>query len=212
MAKKSLTELLRQEVEKSPEVELKTLQETTAAASLDRDTEKSTMNRQTSSSARRSNQTKAQLEATVKELKAALEEAQNQEKTFTDLTDLKEALEEANKRESSLQEQISDLQTSLQQQQEYLQKLQKELGNIDQLKMELVQAKEAATQLAKANEKLTQEINTLKKDNTPKKDNTLKKAKEPLQVQRRQPRHSYERPIQKESEKPADFAKKSWLL
>ncbi|MGQ4647317.1 hypothetical protein [Lyngbya aestuarii] len=208
MAKKSLTELLRQEVGKSPEDKLGTLQDTTEEAILDKDTEASTMNRQTSSSASRSNQTKAQLEATVKELRTALEEAQNSEKTFTDLTDLKESLEEANKRESSLQEQITDLQSSLKQQQEFLEKLQKERGNIDQLKTELFQAKEAATQLAKANEKLTQEINSLKKDNI----NIPKKAKEPLQAQRRQLPHTYERPIQKESERPADFANKTWLL
>jgi hypothetical protein len=75
----------------------------------------------------------------------------------------------------------------------------------------LEKAKAAAVQLAQTNEKLMQEITTLKKTNEIKEE----KPKENLKIQvqeQRVPEHRPGRPIQTESEKPADFANKSWLL
>jgi uncharacterized phage infection (PIP) family protein YhgE len=195
MAKKSLTDLLREEVEKSPELEGEKVQEMTTV-------EKSQMNKSPNPNIRRSSPTKADLEATITELKAALDKAEkkakDKEKTFADL---KDALEEAHKKEETLQQQIADLQSDLQQQQESVQKLQKELEKIAHLKTDFKQAKNAAVQLAEANEKLTQEIKALKKDN------------EGFIVQDHSiPAQKSGRPIQKETERPVDFATKSWLL
>jgi chromosome segregation ATPase len=156
------------------------------------------MNTPAKSSASRSYLTKAQLEATVTELRAALAEAQRKEPAFTDL---KDALEASHKKEVHLQQQIADLQSDLQQQKDFLNKLEKDLEKIDKLKIELEQAKKAAIQLAAANEKLNQEVNGLKKENE-----TLKTQENSL------PAQMPGRPIQKETEKPADFAKNSWLL
>ncbi|HBB32205.1 MAG TPA: hypothetical protein DDZ80_27640 [Cyanobacteria bacterium UBA8803] len=201
MAKKRLTDLLREEVAKSPEPLDEDMQETTTEPQVQQNAEaveELTMNIQAKPSTRSSTPTKAELEATVTELKAALAEAQNKETT---LAELKEAWAEANKREASLQEQITDLQADLQQQKQSVEQLQKELQEIDQLKTELDKAKKAAVQLAQANEKLTQEISTLKKENE------ALKANEP---QPREPKIG--RPIQKATDKPTDFAKSSWLL
>lgn len=201
MVKKRLTDLLREEVEKSPEPNGEKGEATSHEQHLEQDTdsvEKPTMNTRSQSSARRSTQTKAELEATVTELRAALEEAQQQDTTLTQLED---ALEDANKKEASLQQQIIALQADLQQQQKSVDKLQKQVETIDQLKTEFEQAKKAALQLAQANEKLTQEINALKKEN------------EALKVDgKRSLEPHLGRPIQKDSEKPADFAKNTWLL
>ncbi|HEY9828937.1 MAG TPA: hypothetical protein V6D26_00055 [Stenomitos sp.] len=126
------------------------------------------------------------------------------------MTELKDALETAKKREDSLQQKIVDLQFELEEQKESMQKQQKDLEKITQLSKELEKAKAAAVQLAQTNEKLIQEITTLKKANEIKEN---KEEKVNLKIQeQREPEHRPRRPIQKESEKPADFASKSWLL
>jgi chromosome segregation ATPase len=117
------------------------------------------------------------------------------------LTELKDALEESHRKEGSLQQQISDLEANLQHQQKLVDKLQKELEKIGQLKTELEQAKKAAIQLAEANEKLTQEVNSLKKEHE-----DLKPQDHSIVSQ------MPGRPTQKETDKPVDFATKSWLL
>jgi chromosome segregation ATPase len=216
MAKKSLTDLLREEVEKSPDLNSATEHKTNDDEHIEQNVEaveKSPMNTPAKANARRSaptkstptkststksTPTKADLEATVAELKAALEEAQHKE---TALAELKDSLEESHRKEKALQQQISELQSDLHDQNKSLQKLQKELEKIADLKTEFEQAKKAASQLAKANEALTQEINALKKE------------KEGLKVHLpKAPDHRIERPIQKESGTPGDFAKNSWLL
>ncbi|MBE9125941.1 MULTISPECIES: hypothetical protein [unclassified Coleofasciculus] len=204
MTKKRLTDLLREEVEKLAEPDEEN-NETSGEQDLEQDTEaveKPTMTTQSKSNARRSAPTKAELEATVTELRAALEETQHQDTT---LIELKEALEEANQREASLQQQITDLQANLEQQKDSVEKLQQQLKTIEGLKAEFEQAKKAAVQLAQANERLTQEINTLTKQNKEDKTNRQIKQMQPQQ-------QTIGRPIQKDSEKPADFAKKAWLL
>lgn len=80
------------------------------------------MNTPAKPSARHATPTKAELEATVTKLRAALEEAQHKETT---LTELKDALEESHRKEGSLQQQISDLEANLQHQQKLVDKLQK---------------------------------------------------------------------------------------
>lgn len=198
MAKKSLTDLLREEVKKSSELEG---EKTTDNEPIEQDTkvvEQSVMNTPAKSNARRPVATKAQLEATISDLKAALKEAQHKEETFASL---KEALDEAHRKEGSLQQQISDLQSELQQQQKTVDKLKKDLEKLDQLKAELEQTKKAALRLAEVNEKLAQKADTVKKENV-----DLKPQ------QHTTPAHLPERPIQKETDKPADFATKSWLL
>jgi chromosome segregation ATPase len=221
MAKRSLTDLLREEVEKSPDLEIENVQETTDDELIEQNAEAVEtlpMNTRARPSARHSTPTKAELEATITELRASLEEAQHKEETFAEL---KEALDEAHRKEGALQQQISDLQSDLQHQNRSVHKLEKELEKLAQLKTELEQAKKAAFQLAEANEKLNQEVQTLKKQNeslTAKGHNIAyqpqEKAIETYHPQEKaiETYHPPERPIQKESEKPADFAKTTWLL
>jgi chromosome segregation ATPase len=201
MAKKRLTDLLREEVEKSPDLNSATDRKTNDDEHIEHSAEaveKSPMNTPAKPSAKRSNATKAELEATVTKLRAALEEAQKKAAAFADL---KESLEESHRKEKALQQQITELQADLQHQNESLEKVQKDLKKIADLKTEFEQAKKAAVQLAEANEKLTEEVNALKKENE-----TLNTQEhtmlEPMPG----------RPVQKESENAVDFAKSSWLL
>ncbi len=219
MAKKSLTDLLREEVEKSPDLELEKAGESTDDEIREQNTElveKLPMNTPRKPSTRHSTSTKADLEATITKLQTALKEAQHKEETFAEL---KADLEEAYRKEGALQQQINDLQSELQHQKKSVHKLEKELEKIEHLKADLEQAKKAAVQLANANEKLIQEVNSLKQggetsslkkaDETP----SLKKADEtPKGPGHEIIYHAPERPVQKENDRPADFAKTSWLL
>jgi DNA repair exonuclease SbcCD ATPase subunit len=217
MAKKSLTDLLHEEVKKSSKQESKTVQENTDDELQEQNAqlgEESPMNTQNNPSARRATPTKADLESTITELKTALKEAQHQEEKFVDL---KNALEEAYKKEGALEQQITDLQSDLQHQKRLVHKLEKELEKLEPLKKEFEQAKKAALQLAEANDKLTQEINSLKKGNEPIKEQKSTALKEQkvsvIKEQEHAPRYQQPlRPVQKEADKPADFATKSWLL
>ncbi len=203
MAKKSLTDLLREEVEKSNSLEPEKVEETTddEIRDLNTEVEQIPMNTPAKPSAKPSIPTKADLEAQIIELTAALEEAQQKhhEEPFTEL---KDDLEEAFRKEGVLQQQISDLQSDLQHYKKSVHKLEKELEKVDNLKTDLEQAKKAAFQLAEANEKLLQEINSLKKGGS-----EIQKGPGHEVIY-----HAPDRPIQKESDKPADFAKTSWLL
>ncbi|MBD1804947.1 hypothetical protein H6F98_05710 [Microcoleus sp. FACHB-SPT15] len=217
MAKKSLTDLLHEEVKKSSKQESKTVQENTDDELQEQNAqlgEESPMNTPNNPSARRATPTKADLESTITELKTALKEAQHQEEKFVDL---KNALEEAYKKEGALEQQITDLQSDLQHQKRLVHKLEKELEKLEPLKKEFEQAKKAALQLAEANDKLTQEINSLKKGNEPIKEQKSTALKEQkvsvIKEQEHAPRYQQPlRPVQKEADKPADFATKSWLL
>ncbi len=157
---------------------------------------------------KRSTLTKAELEATVSQLRAALGKAENaaleKEKSFADL---KDALEDAHSKEKSLKIEIADLQTDLYHQKKSIQNLQKDLDKVSQLKAELEKVKTSAIQLAQTNEKLMQEIDTLKKENKELKAHETIKKQENNSLPPKQGR-----PIQKESEKRVDFATKSWLL
>jgi chromosome segregation ATPase len=176
------------------------------------------MNTPAKSSARRSGPTKPELEAMVSKLKAALEESKKKEES---LANLRDDLHEAHTKEGYLQQQIIDLQSDLELERKLVQKLQKELEKLGDIKTELDKAKRAASRLAEANEKLTQEIKALTEDN---KDFKVHKNEAHKIEAHKIDAHEHEayesslvghnpgRPIQKESDKPADFAAKSWLL
>jgi len=147
MTKKRLGELLRQEAQESPDPETEGIQEA-APDQLEADTmstaEPSSGPTTTAVRAKRSGPTKAELETTVLELQ--------------------EVLQTAYGKENSLQQQIANLQSDLQEQQILVQKLQAELAQVNQIKAELAQAKKVILQLSQAN-KTTQEVDIPKKEN-----------------------------------------------
>lgn len=201
MVRKKLTDLLREEVAKSPESN----NEITSAQGVNEDAdpvEESAMTTEIIPETTSSNP--KDLEKTVTELKSALAAAQAKEKVLTELQD---ALVESNKKEASLQKQITDLQQDLHQQKRSVSILQKEVEKVEKiehLKTELDQAKQAAIQLAQVNEKLAKEIDALKKENQ-----ALKGTPNRIVESRNQ---QIQRPIQKADDTPPDFAKNTWLL
>lgn len=81
------------------------------------------------------------------------------------IAQLQSLLSQAQQREQSLQQQISGLETELHHQQQQVQQLQEHLTKANRLQPELEQAKKAALQLAEANQKLTQELESLRHQN-----------------------------------------------
>ncbi|MBW4638103.1 MAG: hypothetical protein KME05_07670 [Gloeocapsa sp. UFS-A4-WI-NPMV-4B04] len=150
MNKKRLSDLLRDEAQKSPDESIEevvnnlevdiTLPETESLdETLD---EHSPVN--TTSRTKRTNPTKAELETT--------------------LTELQEALQAAQMREESLGQQVVDLQLELQEQKLLVKTLQPILEQTNQLKTELEQAKKVILQLSEINSKSTQSAITPKKE------------------------------------------------
>lgn len=156
MARKRLVDLLREEAQKSPEPEDEKGKEENAdvtaadatlsvTSPLDEITAPSPVTTPTTSPAKRTPPTKAELEKTVTELQQVLQENQ-QEK-------------------NELQQQIADLQSDLHEQKTLVQKLQAELKQASQIKADFEQAKKVILQLSEVNSKITQEVNTLKEEN-----------------------------------------------
>jgi translation initiation factor 2B subunit (eIF-2B alpha/beta/delta family) len=143
MAKKNLGDLLRQEAGKSTTLEVEPVQDVTTDELIEHNAETVEelipLDMPNTSGSRPTSPTKAELEATVIELKSALEAAHQMQ--------------------VSLQQQIADL---LSEQKGSIEKRQKD-GDQANLKKDLEEAKKAALQLAEANTKLVEEAKSLKK-------------------------------------------------
>jgi chromosome segregation ATPase len=144
MTKRRLADVLREEAQKPSNSEGNDMAETNSKQPLELGTAPSKTEsaqetpqpsgsgaNSTASRARRTGPTKAELEATV--------------------TELKEALQAAHQTETSLQEQVASLEAVLSDQKELVQGLQAELKQVGQVKGELQQAKEMILQLSKTN-------------------------------------------------------------
>ncbi|PSO77461.1 MAG: hypothetical protein BRC44_13370 [Cyanobacteria bacterium QS_4_48_99] len=155
MTKKRLGELLREEVKKPSDQEGQ-------PSPTDENTPPETESPSKTGAnhrPKRKNPTKADLETTV--------------------TELQEELQAAHQRESSLQQQVADLQAHLQEQKTSAQKLQTELESANKLHPELEEAKELANklqaeleeakgvilQLSETNSRTSQKINSTKPEN-----------------------------------------------
>ncbi|MEH2152703.1 hypothetical protein [Nostoc sp.] len=141
--KQSLSDLLQEEAQKFTPSEGESAIEVTAekiAEEQASDDEESLGQPLELTSTKRTSPTKADLEATVKELTSNLETS--------------------HKKEASLGQEITDLQSKLSKQKTFVSE-QKSL--LEQLTKELDETKKAALQLAEANSQLIEEINSLKK-------------------------------------------------
>lgn len=234
MAKKRLADLLRQEAQKFSESDVAPPPEATADENLDPDAE--TIQEipnpmATNPHTRRATQTKADLEATIKELRAALEQAHQKETTLQEeitqlqsasqadgeaaIRELKAALEDAHQKEADLHERVTELQTSLHAQKTFVEKLQEQLQRTSQMKTELENAKKAALQLAQTNTQLMQELEALRKEKESPKvqvDKTPDRGYKALDRGYKFIERSSERFTQQPAEAPADFARNTWLL
>jgi chromosome segregation ATPase len=158
---RSLKDLLNEEVQKSPSTQ------ESAQTSPDSETEAvepdetfDEITEESSPPTKRTNITKAELE--------------------TEATQLRAQLQAAYQKNSSLQQQIADLQLDLQDQKTLVEKLQAELKRTEKLKTELEQAKQTILQLSESNTKPPQQVNTPSKENKNLKPQKLVLDKSPL--------------------------------
>lgn len=134
MVKKRLEDLLREEAQKSPNSEAdseQTIELEVKATVVPETDPETTEDESSATAAKRTNSTKAELETTIKELKAALQASEAENK--------------------SLQRQISTLQSDLQQQ-----KILADLA--EKLQAELDEAKQLILKLSEANSKPLQSV------------------------------------------------------
>ena len=183
MARKRLSDLLEEETKKVTQIEDAAaidVKATPVEHSSVEENEKATDSRST----KRTNVTKADLEATVKELKETLEQAHQNEATFEHkISDLQSALSKqeglASELEKELHEakKLADLEVTVQELQEKLEQAQHNEETLklrvndlqtaiaakgeltERLKKELYQAKQDAVKLAEINSALTEQIN-----------------------------------------------------
>ncbi len=133
--KQSISDLIQEEAQKLTSTEDESAIEVKAEKVVEEDEDTSaadTSQTPESTSTRRTNPTKADLEVIIKELKETLEQSQKKEKTF--------------------QKKIADLQATLSEQQKSAERMTKELN----------ETKKTALQLAEANSKLIEEQKAVK--------------------------------------------------
>ncbi|QDL11566.1 hypothetical protein DP113_30140 [Brasilonema octagenarum UFV-E1] len=238
MTKKRLSDLLQEEAQKlSPSegettIDVDAVADDNSSTSSDSDTENEEETQQAAetTTSKRTTPTKAELEATVKELKEALEKAQKKETSLVKqlkntlektqqnqasvVNELKETMEKTQKKEASV---VKQLKETLEKAQEKEASLQQQITDLEldvskhkilaaSLKTELDDAKKAAIQLAEANSQLTETITTLQQP----KQNALvpKTYKKSYPLAQRLPEG---RPITKDNDSD-DNSSPMWLL
>ncbi len=175
--KRDLADLLREEAQKSSEIETELI---AAAADIEKETTESEEPSETPSSVqaiansrakRPGSPTKADLEIKVTQLQAALQAARE--------------------KEDSLQQQMADLQADLHEEKKLVQKLLAEMKQNNDLKTELEQAKKVILQLSEINSKPIQKVSIPQKEkevvNTPEKEVSIAKVEkenESIRIQR----------------------------
>ncbi|MBP5976929.1 hypothetical protein HW132_30455 [Brasilonema sp. CT11] len=238
MTKKRLSDLLQEEAQKlSPSdgettIDVDAVSDDNSSTSSDSDTgnEEETQQAAETTTSKRTTPTKAELEATVKELKEALEKAQKketslvkqlkntlektQQKEASVVNELKETMEKAQKKEASV---VKQLKETIEKAQEKEASLQEQIADLEldvskykilaaSLKTELDDAKKAAIQLAEANSQLTETISTLQQ---PKQSTLVAKTyKKSYPLAQRLPEG---RPITKDNDSD-DNSSPMWLL
>lgn len=162
-SKKSLSDLLREEINKVPSSDPQTAAEHSPAAEeplkYEAESTKSSPAEDsndpqmaTATSARKSNPKRSTSRLTKAELESKVQS-------------LTEGLQAAQTKESGLEQQINHLEANLEQQKASIQDLQTVLSRTQTLKTELEQAKQDALKLAQENERLQSQIDTLKQEN-----------------------------------------------
>lgn len=253
MTKKRLSDLLQQEAQKfsPPEgettIDVVAVSDENFSTSSDNDTgedgsaqvqEEAQQTAETTTS-RRTTPTKAELEATVKELKEALEKAQQKEASLVNelketlekaqqkeaslVNDLKESVEKTQKKEASV---VKELKQTIEKAQQKEASLQEQITDLQldvakhkkvaaKLKTELDDAKQAAIQLAEANSQLTETISALQQQKANIQSSQQEKEKTQLSKSIKSYRKSYDLPERqpiKKSEEPVDNPSPMWLL
>jgi len=223
MVRKNLSDLLRQEAQKSPNSEEETVKNddkiidvpalATVEVAAEEVTEDASTNDKTA--AKRSTHTKVELETTVTELQAALETAkENENNGQQEIAELRSQLKKGQQNEQKLEKQLAELRSEVENQKKLLKQQEQKLEKTNQMKKELDEAKKTSLQLANANSAIEEEVKQLRKQlqDFQAKPAPLSTQPAALQVKqiRKEGKHLHF-PSQK-TDNSDDFASNTWLL
>ncbi|MBD2464413.1 hypothetical protein H6G89_25740 [Oscillatoria sp. FACHB-1407] len=193
MTKKRLSDLLRQEAQKSLEDEKPVEQVTPEAAK-----QPTTTNRRKAPQTKSAAASKTTQSAVVASDPASADTKQQQDSLIAELKEaiatLQTSLNTAQQTEGALRQEITDLEAALQQQRELVQVLKADLKQADQNRAELEETKHLIVTLSDNNLKLKQELDTLKQSTT---------AIAPANSVHLELRRILEHPVQKEQPSPS---------
>jgi chromosome segregation ATPase len=136
------------------------------------------------------------------------------------VTELRAALKQAQENEHSLEHRIAELLVELEDEKALVKQLRQDVANFDAVNAELDQAKTTILQLAEANSKLIEQMNSLKKEPAPlqRKEPAPLQKKEPAPPQQQKYKSARQTVVfpqqdQVDSEgQSVDFARNTWLL
>lgn len=223
MARKNLSDLLRQEAQKSPNSEAETVKNddkiidvpalATVEVAAEEVKEEASIDDKTA--AKRSTHTKAELETTIAELQATLETAKETEANGQkEIAELRSQLKKSQQNEQKLEKELAELRSEIESQKKLLKQQEQKLEKTNQIKKELDEAKKTSLQLANANSAIEEEVKQLRKqlEDLQPKPAALSTQPAPLPVRqiRKEGKHLHF-PSQR-TDNSDDFASNTWLL
>lgn len=222
MARKNLSDLLRQEAQKSPNSEAETVKNddkiidvpalATVEVAAEEVKEEASDDK---TAAKRSTYTKAELETTVAELQATLETAKETEANGQkEISELRSQLKKSQQNEQKLEKQLAELRSEIESQKKLLKQQEQKLEKTNQMKKELDEAKKTSLQLANANSAIEEEVKQLRKQLEDSKPKSAPLPTQPAALQVKQIRKEGKHlhfPSQK-TDNSDDFASNTWLL
>ncbi|MUL39417.1 hypothetical protein [Gloeocapsopsis dulcis] len=126
------------------------------------------------------------------------------------VTELRAALKQAQEKEQSLEHRIAELLVELEDEKALVKELRQDVADFNVVNTELEQAKTTILQLAEANSKLIEQMNSLKKEPAP-----LQKKEPASQQKYKSARQTVVFPQQDQVDlegQSVDFARNTWLL
>ncbi|AFZ31774.1 hypothetical protein Glo7428_3289 [Gloeocapsa sp. PCC 7428] len=128
------------------------------------------------------------------------------------VTELRAALKQAQEKEKSLEHRIAELLVELEDEKALVKQLRQDVADFDVVNAELEQAKSTILQLVEANSKLIEQVNSLKKEPAPLQKKEPESQPQPKYKSARQT-VVFPQQEQVDSEgQSVDFARNTWLL
>lgn len=127
------------------------------------------------------------------------------------ITELRAALKQAQENEKSLEQRIAELLLELDDEKALVRRLQKDVAGFEAVNVELEQAKSTIVQLAEANSKLIEQMNSLKQEPAPLQKKELEHSQPKYKSARQTVVFPQQEQVDSEGES-VDFARDSWLL
>ncbi|PPS44095.1 hypothetical protein [Chroococcidiopsis sp. TS-821] len=128
------------------------------------------------------------------------------------VAELRAALKQAQEKEKSLEHRIAELLVELEDEKALVKQLRQDVANFDAVNAELEQAKSTILQLVEANSKLIEQVNSLKKEPAPLQKKETESQPQPKYKPARQTVVFPQQEQVDSDGESTDFARNTWLL